>query len=156
MWRAVGGLGVLGRKPPFLYMDEDKHTDPGIPRAPMSYSLPSFHLSAPIFDDPLTRSPAIVHGHLPIGRETIIYCTSSFVTHLAASLLLPLFFIVFHICSMDPHFHHHLSHSLPAHVDTSIVFSIYLSSPLPPRDFMSNLREGVVCTIAFNIFCDLT
>ena len=140
MWRAVGGLGVLGRKPPFLYTDEDKHTDPGIPRAPMSYSLPSFHFSAPIFDDRLTRSPAIVHGHLSIGRETIIYCTSSFVTHLAVSLLL-LFFIVFHICSVDPHFHHHLSHSPPAHIDTSIVVSIYLSSSLPPRDFMSTLHE---------------
>ena len=38
----------------------------------------------------------------------------------------------------------------------SIVFSIYLSSSLPPRDFISTLHEEVVCTILFSIFGDLT
>ena len=155
---ASGGLWIGGfwRKPPLLiYGRRQTHGPLGTTGSPMSYSPPSLHFSIPVFDDPLVKPPAVVHERLPIGRESVTYCTSSFVTYLVISLLPPLFFIVFQVCNVDPHSRRHLSHSPPARIDTPTAFSIYLSSSLPPRDFISTLHEGAVCTIVFSIFGDL-
>ena len=75
-------------------------------------------------------------------------------TYLVISLLPPLFFYCLSRLQRGPTLSPSLN-SPPAHIDMSIVFSIYLSSSLPPRDFISTLYEGVLCTIVFSIFGDL-
>ena len=148
-----GGLWIGGfwrKPPPFLYADEDKHMDLGIPRAPQRLILfPHFIFQ---FRFSMTLRSSLPPSSTSIYRAfgSVTYCASSFVTYLVISLLPPLFFYCLSRLQRGPTFSPSLN-SPPAHIDMSIVFSIDLSSSLPPRDFISTLHEGVVCTIVFRI-----